>query len=149
MGATQDLPSGDPGSGNYWINDDGRSSGPGGVTYGGTWNSGTGCATQCFWGDDHWSDWAGATATFSFTGTRIVLLSVKDTGNGYAAVSVDGGPEQRVDFHHSIRIGEAAQYTSPRLAYGGHTLRVRVTGEHNSQSGASFVSVDRAEIYVN
>ncbi|MFI8949829.1 family 43 glycosylhydrolase [Streptomyces sp. NPDC053750] len=149
MGATQDLPSGDPGSGNYWINDDGRSSGPGGVTYTGSWNSGTGCATQCFWSDDHWSDRAGATATFSFTGTRVALLSVKDTGNGYAAVSLDGGPEQRVDFHNSIRIGEAVQYLSPRLAYGSHTLRIRVTGEHNSQSGASFVSVDRAEVYVN
>ncbi|MFE3739832.1 glycoside hydrolase family 43 protein [Streptomyces sp. NPDC059134] len=148
-GATQDLPSGDPGSGNYWINDDGRSSGPGGVTYTGAWNSGSGCATQCFWSDDHWSDRAGATATFTFTGTRIVLLSVKDTGNGYAAISVDGGPEQRVDFHNSIRVGEAVQYTSPRLAQGSHTLRVRVTGEHNTQSGASFVSVDRAEVYVN
>ncbi|MFE3518248.1 glycoside hydrolase family 43 protein [Streptomyces sp. NPDC059166] len=149
MGATQDLPSGDPGSGNYWINDDGRSSGAGSLTYTGAWNSGTGCGTQCFWGDDHWSDQAGATATFTFTGTRIALLSVKDTGNGYAAISVDGGAEQRVDLHNSIRVGEASQYLSPRLAAGRHTLRVRVTGEHNSQSGASFVSIDRAEVYVN
>ena len=58
-GATQDLPSGDPGAGTYWINDDGRSSGDGSATFTGTWNSGTGCATQCFWGDDHWSDQAG------------------------------------------------------------------------------------------
>ncbi|AZM64944.1 MULTISPECIES: family 43 glycosylhydrolase [unclassified Streptomyces] len=149
LGATQDLPSGDPGSGNHWINDDGRSSGPGGVTYSGAWNSGTGCAAQCFWSDDHWSDRAGATATFSFTGTRIVLLSVKDTGNGYAALSIDGGPERRVDFHAPIRVGEAVQYTSPRLAHGRHTLRVRVTGEHNAQSRAAFVSIDRAEIYVD
>ncbi|MDQ0791848.1 family 43 glycosylhydrolase [Streptomyces sp. B1I3] len=149
LGATQDLPSGDPGSGNYWINDDGRSGGPGGVTYSGAWNSGTGCATQCFWSDDHWSDRAGATATFSFTGTRITLLSVKDTGNGYAAVSVDGGPEQTVDLHGSIRVGEAVQYSSPRLGYGNHTLRVRVTGQHNSQATGSFVSVDRAEVYVD
>ncbi|MGW1099746.1 glycoside hydrolase family 43 protein [Streptomyces sp. NPDC002455] len=149
LGATQDLPSGDPGSGNYWINDDGRSSGSGGVTYSGTWNSGTGCATQCFWGDDHWSDAAGATATFTFTGTRIALLSVKDTGNGYAAVSIDGGTEQTVDLHGPIRVGEAVQYRSPRLGYGAHTLRVRVTGQHNGQSQGSFVSIDRAEVYVD
>ncbi|MEU9064238.1 family 43 glycosylhydrolase [Streptomyces sp. NPDC048430] len=149
LGATQDLPSGDPGSGNYWINDDGRSSGAGGVTYSGAWNSGTGCATQCFWSDDHWSGSAGATATFSFTGTRITLLSVKDTGNGYAAISIDGGPEQTVDFHGTIRIGEAVQYRSPRLGNGDHTLRIRVTGQHNAQSQGSFVSVDRAEVYVN
>ncbi|MFF3831943.1 glycoside hydrolase family 43 protein [Streptomyces sp. NPDC002458] len=149
LGATQDLPSGDPGSGNYWINDDGRSSGSGGVTYSGAWNSGTGCATQCFWGDDHWSDASGATATFTFTGTRIALLSVKDTGNGYAAVSIDGGAEQTVDLHGPIRVGEAVQYRSPRLGYGAHTLRVRVTGQHNGQSQGSFVSIDRAEVYVD
>ncbi|MFD5317639.1 glycoside hydrolase family 43 protein [Streptomyces sp. NPDC127098] len=147
LGATQDLPSGDPGAGTYWINDDGRASGDGTVTYTGSWNSGTGCAAQCFWGDDHWSDRAGNTATFTFTGTRIALLSVRDTGNGIAALSVDGGPEQRVDLHGAIRVGETLQYLSPRLTYGRHTLRVRVTGEHNAQSGAAFVSVDRAEVY--
>ncbi|MFJ6530531.1 family 43 glycosylhydrolase [Streptomyces longwoodensis] len=149
LGATQDLPSGDPGSGNYWINDDGRSSGLGSIVYSGAWNSGTGCATQCFWGDDHWSQEAGATATFSFTGTRIALLSVKDVGNGYAGLSIDGGSEQRVDFHGAIRTGESLQYLSPRLAHGQHTLRIRVTGQHNGQSGASYVSIDRAEVYTD
>ncbi|MBM9504017.1 glycoside hydrolase family 43 protein [Actinacidiphila acididurans] len=149
MGATQDLPSGDPGSGTYWINDDGRAGGDGTLAYTGAWNSGTGCATQCFWGDDHWSDQAGNTATYGFTGTRIALLSVRDTGNGIAAMSVDGGPEQRVDFYGPIRTGETLQYVSPRLAYGRHTLRVRVTGEHSTGSQGSFVSVDRAEVYTN
>lgn len=149
MGATQDLPSGDPGSGNYWINDDGRSNGDGTVEYTGTWNSGNGCNTQCFWGDDHWIDQADLTATFTFTGTRIALLSVKDTGNGIAAISVDGGPEQRVDFYGAIRTGETLQYFSPRLPDGRHTLRVRVTGERNGNSGASFISIDRAEVYTD
>lgn len=90
-----------------------------------------------------------ATATFTFTGTRIALLSVKDTGNGYAAVSIDGGAEQTVDLHGPIRVGEAVQYRSPRLGYGAHTLRVRVTGQHNGQSQGSFVSIDRAEVYVD
>ncbi|MFG2789710.1 glycoside hydrolase family 43 protein [Streptomyces sp. NPDC048419] len=147
MGATQDLPSGDPGSGTYWINDDGRSSGDGTLSYTGTWNSGTGCGTQCFWGDDHWIDQADSTATFTFTGTRIALLSVRDTGNGIAALSVDGGTEQRADFYGAIRTGETVQYISPKLPYGRHTLRVRVTGEHNTSSQAAFVSVDRAEVY--
>lgn len=118
LGATQDLPSGDPGSGTYWINDDGRSSGAGTVSYTGAWNSGSGCATQCFWGDDHWNERAGDTATFTFDGTRIALLSVRDTGNGIAALSIDGGPEQRVDLYGSIRTGETLQYLSPRLPRG-------------------------------
>ncbi|MFJ8448933.1 family 43 glycosylhydrolase [[Kitasatospora] papulosa] len=149
LGATQNVPSGDPGSGNYWINDDGRSSGDGTVTYTGTWNSGAGCASQCFWSDDHWTDRAGNTATYTFTGTRIALMSVRDTGNGIAAVSIDGGPEQRLDYYGSPRTGETLQYLSPRLPNGRHTLRVRVTGEHSDRSGASFISIDRAEIYTN
>ena len=147
LGATQDLPSGDPGSGTYWINDDGRSSGSGSLAYAGAWNSGTGCATQCFWGDDHWSDRAGNTATFTFTGTRIALLSVRDTGNGIAALSIDGGAERRVDFYGPIRTGETVQYLSPKLPHGRRTLRVRVTGEHSASSQGAFVSVDRAEVY--
>ncbi|RLL65951.1 family 43 glycosylhydrolase [Streptomyces sp. Z26] len=149
VGATLDLPSGDPGPGTYWINDDGRSNGPGGVAYTGTWNSGTGCAAQCFFGDDHWSEAKGNTATWTFEGTRIALLSVRDTGNGYADISVDGGAPTRVDLHDSIRKGEVVQYVSPQLPSGRHTLRVTVTGERNASAGAAFVSVDRAEVWTD
>ncbi len=148
-GATQDLPSGDPGGGPYWINDDNRSSGAGSVRYDGAWNSGGGCGAQCFWGDDHWSDQGGATVTWTFTGTRIALLSVRDVGNGIAAMSVDGAPELTVDYYAGIRQGEQVNYISPTLGYGVHTLRVRVTGDHNGSSAASFISIDRAEIYTN
>lgn len=146
-GATQDLPSGDPGGGPYWINDTDTTSGDGSVAYTGTWNSGTGCAAQCFWGDDHWSDEPGATATWTFTGTRIALLSVRDTGNGIAAFSVDGGAEETRDYYGAVRMGEQLNYVSPVLPYGKHTLRVRVTGDKNPSSGAAYVSIDRAEVY--
>jgi hypothetical protein len=63
--------------------------------------------------------------------------------------NVPAGRHPGPDFHGPIRVGEAVQYVSPRLPYGEHTLRVRVTEDHNSRSGASFVSVDRAEVYVN
>jgi hypothetical protein len=159
VGATQDLPSGDPGPSTGWINDDGRSSGVGSLTYSGTWNSGNGCAAQCFWGDDHWTDRAGATATFTFTGTQLALLSVRDVGNGIAAISVDGGAEQRVDFYglrpyngealQRIRVGEALNYLSPRMNYGTHTVTVRVTGEKHPASDAANISIDRAEVWTN
>ncbi|GAA2525281.1 glycoside hydrolase family 43 protein [Winogradskya humida] len=149
LGATQDLPSGDPGPSTGWINDDGRSSGAGSLAYAGTWNSGTACAAQCFWGDDHWTAATGATATFTFTGTQAALLSVRDVGNGIAAISVDGGAEQRVDFYGAIRVGENVNYLSPKLAYGTHTVRVRVTGEKNAASTAANISIDRAEIWTS
>lgn len=149
LGVTQDLPSGDPGSGNYWINDDGRSNGDGAVQYYGNWGSGTGCGLHCFWNDDHYTDQENFSATFTFVGTRIALLSVKDKGNGIAAMSIDGGPEQKVDYYGGTRRGEVLQYLSPRLPYGRHTLRVRVTGERNKDSTGTYISIDRAEVYVH
>lgn len=149
IGATQDLPSGDPGPSTAWINDDGRTSGNGSLAYTGTWSFGTGCAAQCFWGDDQWTGTAGATATFTFTGTQLGLLSVRDVGNGIAAISVDGGAEQSVDYYGSIRVGEALNYLSPKLAYGTHTVRVRVTGNKNAASNGTVISIDRAEIWTS
>ncbi|WP_163508845.1 glycoside hydrolase family 43 protein [Fodinicola acaciae] len=147
-GATQNLPAGDPGSQQGWINDDGRTSGDGAIAYAGDgWLSGGGCGVQCFWSDDHWNGTAGATATYSFTGTQIALLSVRDTNYGYAALSIDGGPETTIDLYSSIRMGEQVNYVSPRLAAGSHTLRVRVTGDKDGASSGTLVEIDRAEIY--
>ncbi|GAA3635159.1 family 43 glycosylhydrolase [Kineosporia mesophila] len=151
IGASQELPAGDPGPSTGWINDDGRSSGVGSLTYSGTWSTGTACAAQCFWGDDHWSGAAGATATFTFTGTQLALLSVRDVGNGIAAISIDGQAEKRVDFYPSnrIRVGEWMNYLSPKLGSGTHTVKVRVTGDKNAASAGTTISIDRAEVWTN
>ncbi|WP_188195001.1 family 43 glycosylhydrolase [Nonomuraea sp. SYSU D8015] len=141
-GSTQQLPSGDPGAATSVINDTDAQ-----VAYAGAWQSGSQCGTQCFWGNDHWSGQAGATATIRFTGTRVALLSVRDAGNGIAAISIDGGPEQRVDLYSAIRVGEELNYVSPVLPAGPHTLRVRVTGEKNPASDGTVISLDRIEVY--
>ncbi|MFG1623798.1 family 43 glycosylhydrolase [Kribbella sp. NPDC049227] len=146
-GATQTLPSGDPGSSNYWINDFDTGTGLNQVEYAGNWNSGSGCGNQCFWGNDHWSGERDASATIRFTGTKAALLSVVDTGNGIAGISVDGGPEQRIDYYSSIRVGEQLIYTTPTLPAGPHTLKVRVTGDKNPASGSTIISLDRIEVY--
>ena len=146
-GATQTLPSGDPGATTSVINDTDVGTGTNQVQYAGTWNSGSGCGNQCFWGNDHWTGIANASATIRFTGTKVALLSVVDKGNGIAAISIDGGPEQRVDYYSSIRVGEQLTYISPTLAAGPHTLKVRVTGEKNPASTSTQVSLDRIEVY--
>ncbi|QNE19458.1 family 43 glycosylhydrolase [Kribbella qitaiheensis] len=146
-GATQNLPSGDPGASTYWINDTDTGTGPNQVQYAGNWSSGSGCGNQCFWGNDHWSGETNASATIRFTGTKIALLSVVDTGNGIAGISIDGGPEQRVDYYSSIRVGEQLRYISPTLPAGPHTLKVRVTGDKNAASSGTIISLDRIEVY--
>ncbi|WP_394831477.1 glycoside hydrolase family 43 protein [Pendulispora rubella] len=146
-GATADLPSGDPGGGPYWINDTGTSSGAGSVQFSSGWTAFSTCGVQCFWGDDHGSARAGATATFTFEGTGIDLLSVRDTGNGIAAFSLDGGSETTADYYASIRQGEQLVYASPRVPFGRHTLRVRVTGSKSPTSTGTAISIDRAEVH--
>lgn len=136
------APSGDPGVGSYVLNDTDAA-----VSYAGPWNSGNGCGVQCYRGDDHWSNNAGDTATFRFYGTQIALLSVRDTGNGIAGMSIDGGPEVRVDYFANPRTGQAPNYISPKLKRGVHTLTVRVTGEKAPWSGAAYISIDRAEVW--
>lgn len=146
-GATQNLPAGDPGAATRWINDTDIGTGLWQVEYAGAWQSGSGCGVQCFWGNDHWSGITNATATIRFDGTQVGLLSVRDRGNGIAAISIDGGPEQRVDFHSDIRVGEELNYLSPVLPPGPHALRVRVTGERNPNSTAAVISMDRVEVW--
>jgi hypothetical protein len=142
-GATQSLPSGDPGASTSVINDTELDK----IAYAGGWSSGSGCGNQCFWSNDHWSGETNASATIRFTGTKVALLSVVDSGNGIAGISIDGGPEQRVDYYSSIRVGEQLVYLSPTLAAGVHTLKVRVTGDKNPASSSTVISLDRIEVY--
>lgn len=146
-GQEQQLPSGDPGAPTRVVNDFDLGTGPYQVEYAGAWQSGSGCGNQCYLGNDHWSGVTNATATIRFTGTQIALLSVRDRGNGIAGMSIDGGPEQRLDYYSGIRVGEELNYLSPVLPPGPHTLRVRVTGTRNPASGSTVISMDRIEVY--
>jgi hypothetical protein len=148
-GATLDVPAGDPGGGPYWINDTNDSSGMGSIAFQGDWTAYANCGVQCFFGNDHGSGSANATATYTFVGTQIALLSVRDSGNGIAAISIDGGAEKMADYYAPIRQGEQLNYLSPHLSYGSHTLQVRVTGDKNPSSSGIAISIDRAEISTN
>lgn len=117
------------------------------ASYSGTWSSGSGCGVQCFYGDDHWSSQTGATVTYSVSGRRVALLSVKDVGNGIAGVSIDGGAETTVDMYAPVRAGEQVQWVSPKLFTGNHTVRIRVTGQKNASSSGTVISADRVEVY--
>ncbi|MBA2681263.1 MAG: glycoside hydrolase family 43 protein [Ktedonobacteraceae bacterium] len=146
-GATEDLPSGDPGPSPLGLNDTDTTPGANYFEFQGNWNSGGGCGVQCYYGNDHWSNETNAKAIIHFHGTQIALLSVSDVGNGIAGISIDGGSETNVDYYVGVRQGEQLHYVSPVLSSGDHTLTVRVTGDKNPASGSTYVSIDRAEIY--
>ncbi|QHW33095.1 hypothetical protein GZH47_21340 [Paenibacillus rhizovicinus] len=112
--------------------------------YAGTWNTSTGPGT--YNGDDHYSLTTNSYYQVDFNGKQIKLYGSKDAHHGVAAVSIDGGTEADVDFYAASRVDNALLWTSPVLAGGNHTLKVRVKGTKNAASSGYVVTADRVVI---
>lgn len=148
VGTSQRLPSGDPGAGSTAIDDTDTSANEPRVSYDGDWITGGRCGVTCFNGNDHYSNQAGATATYHFTGTRLAVYGSLGPDHGVASFSVDGGPPyDRVSYYHEFRVGEQRTYLSPELEFGDHTLTVAVTGEKTANATDGYITIDRAEVY--
>ncbi len=113
--------------------------------YSAGWGLATGIADM-YAGTANWSFTAGATAQLPFTGTRVALHAVRDVDQQIIAVSVDGGAESLVDDYAPARNASGVVWTSPVLAAGQHTLRVRVTGTKHAASSGWNVAIDSADI---
>jgi len=98
-------------------------------------------------GDNHWSSTADAYFQVRFSGTQVKLYGSKTPFGGIAAVSVDGGPEKKVDFYSSKRKDNVLLYNSGTLPNGQHILKVRVTGTKNKNSTNYYVIADRVDVF--
>lgn len=126
------------------VNDNTLGTGQNQFEYVGAWSYGSqGGAYQS---DNHWSNASGAYYQVDFTGTQVDLYMARAPGHGIAAVSIDGGPETMVDLYAAARADQVLVYTSPTLAAGPHTLRVRVTGTRHASSTGTFVIGDRVDV---
>lgn len=101
----------------------------------------------CYQGDNSWSNTQGEYLLLRFTGTSLKYYATKAPNHGIGAFSVDGGKEQMVDFYQDTRESQLLLYDTGPMAYGEHTLKVRVTGEKNPDSTGTFVTVDKVEVY--
>ncbi|WP_327430266.1 RICIN domain-containing protein [Streptomyces sp. NBC_01236] len=115
------------------------------VTYNGSWSHASD-ESGPYAGTNSYSDTTGDTATLSFVGTGVTLHAVTAPSHGIVGVSVDGGTETLVDEYSADRTGDVAVWTSPRLASGTHTIRVRVTGTQRAAATHDWATVDRFEI---
>ena len=111
---------------------------------GSSWNSCTNCnetnPTVIFYDtSQHWDKTTNDTATLIFSGTQIKFYGVTASWEGIGAVSIDGGVETDVDFYSVNKTGDVLLWTSPVLANGIHTFKLRVAAN-------TFIAVDRAEI---
>jgi hypothetical protein len=119
--------------------------GSGQFAYSSGWGLATGISDM-YAGTANWSTTTGSTAAFAFTGNEIALHAVRDTDQEMIAVSVDGGAETTVDDYASSRNAAGIVWTSPSLATGTHTLKVRVTGQHNALSTGYNVALDSVDV---
>lgn len=113
------------------------------------WGHCTGCDGSNFGfynGSNSWDNTANDSVTITFTGTQIKFYGVVGPPHGIGAFSIDGGAETNVDFYAATNAGNTLLYTSPVLASGQHTLKVRVTGNQNSSATWNGINPDRVDI---
>lgn len=86
---------------------------------------------------------AGATATYSFTGTAVQWVTTLGPDRGRADVFLDGvRVAAAVELHATTVQTRRAMFTRSGLADGNHTLVVRVTGTKLGKSKGTRVDVD-------
>lgn len=122
--------------------DDGRSwcGQSGGIQYRGAWKAD-------YWPDAHaqtrhYSRAVGATATLTFTGTGVQVLAQTRPGHGIAAISIDGGPPQRVDTYSAVKRDQVVVWERTGLPQGRHTVRIEVTGDRNPEATNRWIGLD-------
>lgn len=89
---------------------------------------------------------AGATASFTFTGTSVRWIGSRSRDGGIALVRVDGGPAREVDLFARPREWRTPVITLYDLSPGQHTLTIEVTGRQNAQASSNVVVVDAFEV---
>jgi hypothetical protein len=111
------------------------------ITY--TWKRAS--AKAAYGGSYRASHAAGTTASYSFRGGKITLLSVKRPDGGKALVTVDGVEQCTCDYYAAKTTYHAAR-TFTGLGSGQHTLTIRATGTKRAASRGTFVTLDAVQV---
>ena len=104
---------------------------------------GEGAPANPYDGTNSWADSAGDRVTFTFVGTQITFYGITDPGHGIGDISIDGGTPTAIDFYSAHRTGNVSLWTSPTRPEGQHTLTLTWTGQKNTASTGTFITVDR------
>jgi len=130
------------------VDDSAQGAGQDQFSYAGNWGHCANCGPSLYGRSNSWDGTANDAVTLAFSGTAVALYGVKDTNNGIAAVSLDGGAETTVDLYASARTYTVVIWSAGGLAAGRHSLKLRVTGSKNASSSGYLVGPDRADIGV-
>ncbi|MDF2540557.1 MAG: outer rane adhesin like protein [Herbinix sp.] len=114
------------------------------IHYEGEW--GFSSNQMCYNSDNHWTSDKDKYCLVTFEGVQATYFGAPGNNNGIAAISVDDGPETLVDLYSPTLSPSTAMFTTPLLASGKHTLKIRVTGDKNVSSEYNYVNIDRFDI---
>ena len=84
----------------------------------------------------------GATATLSFTGSRVSWFGPVGPTRGRARISIDGHVVKTVDLHRSNFDARAALFSRSWKHAGSHTLTIEVLGS----KGHPMVAIDGFDV---
>ncbi|NOV03976.1 DUF4073 domain-containing protein [Paenibacillus planticolens] len=97
-------------------------------------------------GTEKYSNTAGDSAQFTFTGTSIQLISMKQRNMGNIDVYLDGVLEQAdIDCYAPSTIKQVVLYSKTGLPAGQHTIKVVVKGTKNAQASDKIGAIDAFE----
>jgi riboflavin biosynthesis pyrimidine reductase len=127
------------------VNDNTIGTGNNQYQYNTTWSY-YGAQSGAYNNDNHWSSVTNNYYQLSFNGTQVKVFTAKNSNQGIAGISIDGGTETLVDTYASTRSDDVLIYTSPVLTSGQHTVKVRVTSTKNASSSGYIVTADRMDV---
>jgi subtilisin family serine protease len=93
-------------------------------------------------GSFHRAETAGASATLTFQGTGVSLISAKADGWGIADIYIDGAKVESVDCYNAAAFWKQTVFSVSNLAEGVHTIKVVCSGEKNPASTGYRIGVD-------
>jgi hypothetical protein len=102
-----------------------------------TWSEGTAAVASA----------AGASVSFSFTGTEVRWIGFRAARTGIANVYVDGLFVAEVDTYAPAAEGyQDTVYTASALAPGAHTITVEATGRKHPEATSNYVVLDAFDV---
>ena len=110
------------------------------ITYTGSWRS----ATHANYAGDavRYATAAGATATFTFTGTKVIWYGPVGPTRGKARIVIDGTAVKTVDLGASSFTAHKAIFSKSWTTAGKHTLVIEVAGT----AGRPYVAIDEMAV---
>ncbi|CAN7364868.1 DUF1080 domain-containing protein [Paenibacillus sp. LjRoot153] len=111
------------------------------VTYSGTWSQSS--SASDYSSTETYNRTAGAYAQFTFTGTSISLISMKQHNMGLIDVYIDGVLDTaNIDAYAATTTKQVTLFSKTGLTAGSHTIKVVVDGTKNAASSDTIGAID-------